>query len=192
MAGATWKATRIAADAASNMQVNAGLLLNAFDISDPDEPTDSEIICATSGDFSISAVPEVEDFFEDVNNAPNNTKEGKRITGWNCELSVECLEITLDTLKLALGAYTAIGTTGVSPRGQYELTDFDEIWWIGDMVDEDKLFAIKLGDAVSTGGVSFTSTKNGKGRLSLTLTPHVSLATTDVMPMEFYILEKAS
>lgn len=192
MAGATWTATKISATAAQNMQTEAGLLLNTFDVSDPDEPTDSEIICATSGDFSISCTPEVEDFFEDVNNAPNNTKEGKRITGWNCELSVECLEFTVETLELALGAADAISTTGVKPRAQYESNDFKTIWWIGDLVDKTKALVVKMGDAVSTGGISLSTTKKGKGRLSLTITPHVSLATPDVMPMEFYILEKAA
>ena len=77
-----WTATKLSEDAASKMQVNAGLLLNTFDIKNPVEPLDEHIICETTGDYSISCVPTTEDFFEDVNNAPNNTKEGKRITGW--------------------------------------------------------------------------------------------------------------
>lgn len=188
----TWTAKKITATAANNMQAEAGLLLNAFDISDPDEPTDAEIVCATSGDFQISAVPQVEDFFEDVNNAPANTKEGKRITGWDCSLSVEALEFTLDTLKLALGAFEAIDATGVKPRAQYETTDFTTLWWIGDLFDKTKILVVKLGNAVSTGGISFSATKNGKGRMSLTITPHTSLSSPDVMPMEFYILTKAA
>jgi hypothetical protein len=58
------------------------------------------------------------------------------------------------------------------------------------MIDEDKLFAVVMDDTVSTGGVSFTSTKNGKGQLSLELTPHASFATPTVVPMAFYILTK--
>lgn len=185
-----WRATRVSADAAQHMQVDAGLLVKTFNIANPVAPTDANIVCATSGDFSITCEPETEDFFEDVNNAPNNTMEGKRITGWNCELGITCLEITEDTLVLALGAADVDANGAVNPRVQYRLTDFKSLYWLGDMVDEDKLFVIAMDNTVSTGGLSFTSTKNGKGGLELTLTPHASLANMDKVPMAFYVLEK--
>ncbi len=185
-----WRATRISANAAQNIQVDAGLLVKSYDITNPVAPTDENIVCMTSGDFSITCQPETEDFFEDVNNAPNNTKEGKRITGWNCGLTVNCLEVTEDTLVLALGAADVDANGAVNPRVQYELTDFKSLYWMGDMVNTDKLFVIGMDNTVSTGGLSFTSTKNGKGQIALTLTPHASLANMDKVPMEFYILEK--
>jgi len=185
-----WTATRLSADAANNVQVQAGLLLNTFDITNPKAPADEDIICATTGDFNITCQPETQDFFEDVNNAPNNTKEGKRITGWNCGLTVSALEVTEETLKLALGAADSVANGGIRPRDRYKSTDFKPVYWIGDMIDEDKLFAVVMDDTVSTGGFSFTSTKNGKGQLSLELTPHASFATPTVVPMAFYILTK--
>lgn len=185
-----WRATKISADAAEKMQMNAGLLLNDFDVENPVEPTDEQIVCETTGDFSISCVPETQDFFEDVNNAPINTKEGKQITGWTCALEVTALSVTLETLRIALGASEDIDAKGVRPRSIYRLDDFKSLYWIGDMMDENKLFVIAMDDTVSTGGVSFTSTNRGKGGLALTLTPHASAATPDVVPMAFYVLEK--
>lgn len=185
-----WSATKISADAANNMQIQAGLLLNSFNIADPKEPADSAIICATTGDFNITCVPETSDFFEDVNNAPNNTKEGKHITGWNCGLTVGCLEITEDTLILSLGAADVGADGGVHPRHDYKVTDFKKLYWIGDMMDEDNLLCVVMDDTVNTGGLSLTTTKNGKGNLSLSLTPHASAATPKVIPMGFYLLEK--
>ena len=185
-----WKAKKVAASAASNMQVDAGLLLKTFDPTNAAEPADSDIICATTGDFSITSTPDTQDFFDDVNNAMKNTKQGKRITGWTCTLGITGLEITEDMLKQALGAYRVLDNGGISPRAQYELTDFGDIWWIGDMVDTDNLFAVKLANAVSTGGISFTSTNNGKGKLSMTFTGHSDLGDEEYVPMEFYILEK--
>ena len=185
-----WKAKKVAADAAQNIQVDAGLILNSFDVTDPTDPSDSDIVCATSGDIQLSAVPEVSDFFEDVNNAPTNTMEGKRITGWTCSLSCTCLEITAETLALALGASKTNANGGVTPRDQYEISDFKTLYWIGDMVDEDSLFVVKMDNTVSTGGLSFTASNNGKGQLALTLTPHSSLSDVTKIPMEFYVLEK--
>jgi hypothetical protein len=185
-----WKATRITADAAQHMQTDSGLLLNTFDVSNPVEPNDEAIVCETTGDFSITCVPETEDFFADVNNAPTNTKEGKRITGWNCGLSITALSISEETLVLSLGAADVGDDGGINPRRQYKMADFKPLYWIGDMIDENKLFAVVMDNTVSTGGLSFTSTNNGKGKLALTLTPHASLEEQEKIPMAFYILEK--
>lgn len=185
-----WRATKVSATAAQNMQVDAGILLNTFDVTNPVEPADADIVCATSGDFGITCQPETEDFFEDVNNAPNNTMEGKRITGWNCGLTVNCLEITEETLVLSLGAAEVGADGGVNPRVQYKLADFKSLYWLGDMVDENKVLCVVMDHTVSTGGLSLTATKNAKGQLELELTPHASLQNMDKVPMAFYVLEK--
>lgn len=187
-----WSATKITADAAEKMQVNAGLLLNNFDVANPVEPADADIVCETTGDFSITCTPETQDFFEDVNNAPTNTLEGKRITGWTCGLGVTALSITEDTLALSLGAYESTDDGGIRPRKTYNVEDFTGLYWIGDMIDENKLFAIVMDDTVSTGGLSFTSTNNGKGGLALTLMPHSTITNIEKVPMAFYILEKVA
>lgn len=187
-----WKATRITEDAATKMQVSSGLLLNRFDISSPKEPADADIITETTGDYSITCVPETEDMFADVNNAPLNTMEGKRINGWNCGLTVEALSVTEEMLKLALGASEVGSDKGVHPRTQYKIDDFKSLYWIGDMMDENKLFVVVMDHTVSTGGLSFTSTNKGKGRLGLTLTPHASIADAEKVPMGFYILTKVA
>lgn len=186
----SWTAVKISADAANNIQVDAGLLLNNFDVSNPAEPADADIISATTGDFTITATPQITDFFEDVNNAPMNTKEGKRITGWDCGLNVGILEITETTLKLGLGAFEVRSDGGIAPRSQYKMTDFAKMYWIGDMVDEDKLLCVAMDDTVNTNGISLTTTKNGKGNLALELKPHASFANPTVIPMAFYILQK--
>lgn len=185
-----WTATRISATAANNMQIQAGLLLNYFNIAAPRAPEDSHIICATTGDFSINCTPTTEDFFADVNNAPNNTKEGKHITGWEAGLSVGCLEITEGTLILSLGAADIGSDGGVHPRSDYKQTDFKPVYWLGDMVDENKCLLAAYDDVVSTGGLNLTTTKNGKGNLALTLTAHSSAHTPTVVPARYYLLEK--
>lgn len=192
-----WKAARVSASAAENMQVEAGVLLSTVSlektgdrITGINEISDSDIICATSGDFAIKCTPQFTDFFEDVNNAPNNTKEGKRITGWDASLGITCIEITEDTLKMALGAAVVDEDDGINPAGQVSTSDFKTLYWLGDMVDDDKALLIKLGDTINTSGIDLSTKKNGKGALNLTLVPHISLATPDVMPMTFYLLEK--
>ena len=62
------------------------------------------IITATTGGITVTCEPEYSDFFEDVDNAPNNTKEGKHLDGWNCSIETTALNTSAEAIKLALGA----------------------------------------------------------------------------------------
>lgn len=185
-----WKATRVSADFYNSVQKEAGILLNAFDVSNPVEPADEQIITATTGGISISCVPETEDIFADIDNVPNNTAEGKNITGWNVSLSTTALETNEDTIALALGAYETSVEGGVVPRRNYKIDDFKTIYWIGDMADETKLLCAVIKNAVSTGGFSLQTTKNGKGQHALELMGHARLNNQEEVPAEFYVLTK--
>lgn len=185
-----WKATRVSADFYNSVQKEAGILLNAFDVSNPVEPSDEQIITATTGGISISCVPETEDIFADIDNVPNNTAEGKNITGWNVSLSTTALETNEDTIALALGAYETGLDGGVLPRRNYKIDDFKTVYWIGDMADETKLLCAVVKNAVSTGGFSLQTSKNGKGQIALELTGHTKLNEQEIVPAEFYVLTK--
>ena len=65
-------------------------------------------------------------------------------------------------------------------------TDFADVWWVGDLSDGG-LCAIRLINALSTGGMSLQTTKDGKGQISVTLGGHYSINNQDVVPMEFYV-----
>lgn len=185
-----WKATRVSADFYNSVQKEAGILLNTFDVSNPVEPTDEQIITATTGGISISCVPETQDIFEDIDNVPNNTAEGKDITGWTVSLSTTAIGVNEDTIALALGAYETSLDGGVKPRRNYKIDDFKTIYWVGDMADETKLLCAVIKNAVSTGGFSLQTSKNGKGQLALELTGHTKLNEQEIVPAEFYVLTK--
>lgn len=185
-----WTATRVSSDFYSKVQKEAGVLLKTFDVTNPVEPADDAIITATTGGISVSCVPETQDMFEDIDNVPNNTAEGKSITGWNVSVSTTAINTSEETIALALGAHKTNENGGISPRRDYVLDDFKDIYWIGDMVDENKLLCIVVKNAVSTGGFSLQTTKRGKGQISLELTGHTRLDNQEEIPAEFYILEK--
>ena len=126
-------------------------------------------------------------FWKDVDNCPNNTKELKHLDGWDCSLAFNSLGTSPENIKLALGAADIDGsdTTKVTPRSSLKQTDFSNIWWVGDRLDGG-MVAVCLKNALSTGGFSLQTTKNGKGQTAVTLTGHVSITAQDVVPMEFY------
>lgn len=193
--------SKIKADTFDHLQLEAGLLLSDFDIESAGEGnagfSDSDILGATTGGINPVCTPTFSDFAEDVDNVPNNTMEYKHIDGYDCSISTTLLGTNADLIKLAIGAAdsesaftissSAVGQK-ITPRMELEDTDFNDLWWVGDRADGG-LVAIKLLNALSTGGFSLQSTKNGKGNLSITLTGHVSVTDPEAVPMEIYVIE---
>lgn len=181
--------TKIPQSTFEELQLDAGVLLNAFDPSNPVEPADSAIICATTGGINATCVPTFSDLGEDVDNCPTNTKELKHLDSWECKMAFTSLGTSTENIRLALGAADINATSGkITPRRDLEQTDFSDIWWVGDRADGG-LVAIKLINALSTAGFSLQTTKSGKGQISVELTGHVSINAQNTMPMEFYSLD---
>lgn len=176
--------TKIPESTFQDIQLDAGVLLKTFDPDNVSAPADSDIICATTGGITVSCVPKFEDFFADVDNAPNNVKEGKKLTGWTCTLSTTSLGTSPELIKLALGAADVSGES-VIPRRDVSQSDFADLWWVGDKADGG-MVAVQVLNALSTGGFVLTTTKNGKGTIGLELTGHVSIDDQDTVPMAFY------
>ena len=182
--------TKVSADAFDALQLNAGVILDSFDIENPYEiPASAHIVATTTGGVKPSCKATYEDYGADVDNVPNNMKEFKQLTGWDCKLAFTSIKFNADNTQLSLGAadkeVLQNGVTKVVPRRDVKLADFHDIWWVGDKADGGA-YAIKLKDALSTEGIDIQTTKNGKGTMAVTLTGHVSIATQSVMPMEFY------
>lgn len=181
------KFTAVPQDTFKELQIEAGVLLKNFDPSNPVAPADSDIITATTGGITASCVPTYEDMFADVDNMPNNTKEGKNLTGWDCRFSCTALSVKPETIKMALGAADIglVDESKVTPRAFVKQTDFKHLWFVGDKADGG-MVAIKIKNALSTGGFSLKTTKNGKGTVSMELTGHTSIENINEVPMEFY------
>lgn len=183
--------TVIPEDAFNGLQMDAGVLLNTFNPANP-TITDEAIICATTGGVNPVCKPEFTDFAEDVDNAPVNVKEFKKLKGWTCSISTTSLGTTPALIKRALGCadIDSNDATKIVPRADLKQTDFSDIWWVGDRADGG-FVAIQLKNALSTEGFSLQTTKNGKGTIALTITGHVSIQNQKEVPMVFYSAEPA-
>lgn len=177
--------TVIPSNTFDGLQVDAGVLLKTFNPAAPVAPADADIICATTGGINPVCTPTYSDYGEDVDNVPNNMMELKHLDGWECSLSTTSLGTTPELIKLALGAADIDGTTKIVPRRDLKQTDFSDIWWVGDRADGG-MVAIQLKNALSTGGFSLQTSKNGKGQIALTITGHVSINAQSEVPMVFY------
>jgi len=170
------------------LQLEAGVLLTEFDPADP-EVVDSAIVCATTGGINIVATPEYTDLGEDVDNVPPNMKELKSDPKWTCQITTTGLGTSPESIRLALGAADITASSSkITPRSKLNQDDFADLWWVGDKANGG-FVAAKLINALSTGGFSLQSTKDGKGQVSLEFTGHVSLNAQDVMPIEIYSID---
>lgn len=180
------KFTRIPQSTFSGLQLDAGILLKKFDPAGVAEVADEDIICPTTGGITASCVPSYSDFGEDVDNCPANLLELKHLDAWACKLSFTSLGTDPEAIRLALGAADVDAASGkIVPHRDLKQSDFADVWWVGDRADGG-MVAIRLLNALSTGGFSLKTSKNGKGQISVELTGHVSIDAQDVMPMEFY------
>ena len=171
----------------TELQINAGVLLNKFTPGTAAAPADEDIICATTGGVNVSCVPTFSDLGEDVDNCPKNTKELKHLDGWDCKMSTTALGTSPANIKFSLGCadVDTTDTTKIVPRVDLAQTDFSDIWWVGDRADGG-MVAIQLKNALSTGGFSLKTTDKGKGQITVEITGHVSIKKQSEVPMVFY------
>lgn len=191
------KFTQIPTDTVKKLQLNAGILTTEFDPK-TGELSASNIIGATSGGVSFEATPSFSDFGEDIDNCPKNTKELKKLDSWEAKMSGSF--VTMDTNA----AVSVIGTAAVAsddptkvvPRNSVDAKDFKDLWWVGDYSDVNDdgssagkagFIAIKLINALSTGGFKIQSGDKAKGTFEFEYTGHYSIENVDIVPFELYI-----
>ena len=183
------KYTIIPTSTFDGLQMDAGVILTQFDPASPVAPADEDIVCATTGGINVSCVPTYSDLGEDIDNVPAAMKELQHLDSWACTMGFTSLATDARSIRFALGAADVNAETGaIVPRKDLKQTDFADLWWVGDKANGGAV-AVQLKNALSTGGFTLQTTKNGKGQVTVELTGHVSLADQNTMPMVIYSLD---
>lgn len=183
--------TVISRDVFDEIQLDAGVLLDKFNPANPVRPSNEDIIATTSGGINPICQPTYSDLFEDVDNAPANTIEGKHLVSWLCTMAFTSIRFNAANTRWSLGAAdetSGTGYTKVVPRRNVDVSDYKDLWWVGDKANGGA-YAIRLINALSTAGLNIQTSKNGKGTNAVTLTGHVSMDQPDLVPMEFYNID---
>lgn len=184
------KYTKIPETTFKNLQLNAGVLLSAFN---PESATvaNESIIGATTGGVNFTATPTYSDKGEDIDNCPKNMKELKNLDYWDINMSGTYVTVDANAVKALVGAADVSGNK-ITPRNDLKLTDFTDVWWVGDYSDQNGetnggFVAIHMMNALSTGGFAIQSSDNGKGNFAFTYTAHYSMSAQDTVPFEVYV-----
>lgn len=190
------KYTKIPENAFKELQLNAGVLLTDFDTTDgmTEQELIDVMIGATSGGVNFAATPTYEDYGADIDNAPTNVKELKKLTGWEVKMSGSFITVTTSSAALMAGAADVgnTDTTKITPRNDVTDTDFKDIWWVGDYSDKNGetnggFVAIHMLNSLSTGGFQLQSTNKGKGQFAFEFTGHYSIADQNKVPYEVFV-----
>ena len=184
------KYTKIPETTFQNIQLNAGVLLSAFNPASA-TVTDESIIGATTGGINFTATPTYTDFGEDIDNCPKNMMELKKLDSWEISMSGTYVTVDANAVKSLVGAADVSGNK-ITPRNDVLLTDFADVWWVGDYSDKNGetnggFVAIHMMNALSTGGFAIQSSDNGKGNFAFTYTAHYSMSAQGTVPFEVYV-----
>ena len=187
------KFTQIPTNTFKELQLNAGILTSNFTPATGTVESDT-LLGATSGGINFTATPSYTDLGDDIDNCPKNMMELKKLDSWEAKISGTFLTVNTAQAKSLLAAADIGGsdTTKVMPRNDVALTDFDDIWWIGDYSDKNGAtnggyIAIHMMNALSTGGFQIQSGDKAKGQFAFEYTAHYSMDAADTVPFEIYI-----
>lgn len=185
------KYTKIPVNAFQTLQLNAGILTDSFN---PATGAIGNILGATSGGINFTATPTFEDYADDIDNAPKNMKEFKKLTSWEAKMSGDFASVSASLANTLVGAsdIDSNDSTHIIPRNDLVDADFTTVWWVGDYSDKNGdtnggYMAIKLTNALSTGGFQIQSTDKAKGKFSFEFTGHYSVNAQDTVPFEMYV-----
>ena len=184
------KYTKIPETTFKNLQLNAGVLLSDFD-PETAEVANEAIIGATTGGVNFTATPSFSDYGEDIDNCPKNMMELKKLDSWDINMSGTYVTVDVNAVKALVGA-ADVSENKITPRNDLKLTDFTDVWWVGDYSDQNGetkggFVAIHMMNALSTGGFAIKSSDNGKGNFAFTYTAHYSIDAQDTVPFEVYV-----
>lgn len=186
--------SKIPANTFQKLGINAAMLLSAFDPTAGTFETNN-IIGATTGGISFNAAPEYEDWGEDIDNCPKNTKELKRLVDWAVTTSGNF--VTVDAALAERLTAAADNTSGhIVPRDVLDIAkDFRDVWIVGDYSDVNitatgktaGYIAIHLKNALSTAGFQIQTADKAKMQFAFEFTAHYSIDAQDEVPFDIYI-----
>lgn len=186
------KITGLTANTPKNLLLDAGaFFLNYDPAKDTPATAKEKLIGATQGGGSFSAVPTVRQ--HEVDGAPANTKGLETIDEWVTTMVANAKEVTINNLKIALGAAAVSETISGGPEGYSKITgksiieddDYsDNITWVGKLKGSEKPVIIVLSNALSINGLNLTVSDKNEAVIPITLTGHYELEDLETAPFD--------
>lgn len=100
--------------------------------------------------------------------------------------------VVASPVKASLGSYYEAVEVKIVPQPDLASGDFGDLWLVGDYSDKNTgvtagFVAVKVKNALSTGGFSLTTADEEKGKFAFEFTGHVSINAQGTVPFEIYV-----
>lgn len=181
----------LTADSAKHLQLDAGCFVKNYDFSKTYEQQKENIIGATAGGGSFSAVPTIRQI--EVDGKKGAVKGFQALDEWVVTLTANVKELTAKSLQMALTASkTSVptaptGYTKIEGRGEIAATDYhDNIAWVGRISGSQKPVIIVIYNALATNGLTLNFSDKAEAVAAVTLTGHYDLSDLDTPPFAIY------
>lgn len=189
------KFTKYPAEFWKNLQINAGIIVTGFVNS---TGAYTGIVGATSGGTTFNPNPTFEDFGEDIDNVPPNTKQLKRIISYDPSLSGTFKTVSADTAEMLCPGSESSGL--ITPADVLEDSMFVDVTLVADYSEVNKdgespstvkagYIAVTIKNALNISGFQWKTNKDGKGEFAFDFHGHYDLDDPDDPPFEIYVSE---
>ena len=157
-----------------------------------------KLLGATQGGGEFSAVATFRQI--PVDGAIGDIKDLEDIERWDVTLSATMLEVSKQTVQLALGSATITTMTGTAPYnkivGNNGLSsgDFQNITWCGCLLGEEKPMLIQVDNALCTNGLNLSVQDGEEGKIALEFHGFydaIDIGAEPVAPFAIYMTETA-
>ena len=165
-------------------EVDTGYVLNDYNFEAKDAPDKANLVCVTSGGFTVSHTKTFGNHGDDVDGINGRFAELEYVQSSDTKISFTALTADAETIALALGCATIDGEK-ITADSKLKDEHFKPIIWIGKKKGGG-LLGVKIDRALSTDGLNLTTSKQGKGTIGIGLTGFKSIENPDKEPIEFY------
>lgn len=182
---------RVEANLWDHIAHGAGVVVKGFD---PSDGSFTAIMGATDGGFNFNPNPEFYDLGEGIDNIPANTKELKRVRGYNPQISGTFKSVTPALAKSlqAAGIIDEDDAAHIIPSHDLQDSDFEEITVVTnyskvDSGDAPGFAAVTLHNALNLTGFQMQTQNQDKGQFAFEYHGHYSLADLSKVPFDIYV-----
>lgn len=171
-----------------SMAYGSAILVKDFDPTTFTPPAEGDTFLCTTGDINIQDNVNRIDLGEDVNGIYFQYKELQVITGKAAStVTITALNFNTEGLRRALGNadIDSQDNNKIVTRLYYKPEDFENLALVYPKVGGGYV-ALVMPNSLSTGGLSITTTKNGKANMSLTITAFRSIESKATPEIEYY------
>lgn len=178
---------------AENLLLDAGAFFKNYDMeTDTFETavTAGKLIGATRGGGQFNATPDIRQI--EVDGVKGRAKGLEALDSWEVSLGANVLEVTKDTLQMALGAVVVDTETNqdydiIKAKNGIALEDYIEnITWVGTLSGSNKPAIIQVYNALNMGGLSIQTQSKNEAVLAMTFTGHYDAGKLDNPPFAIY------